>query len=395
MEGISLKELLSRVRKGITSSFPGRYWIRAEIRSVSEKSGSHCYLDLADKDEAGVVSAQARGIIWASTWRILKPYFIKETGRVPEPGMNILFHAQVQFTEVYGLSLIIDDLDPSYTVGELELKRLRTIEKLKSEGMMEMNSTLELPRLPRRFAVISSSGAAGWGDFRKHLEENEFGFRFHTVLYEAPMQGTDAPAGQIDAMDRIMADVESGVQFDAVLIMRGGGSVGDLSCFDDYDLCANIAQYPLPVMTAVGHDRDYHVCDMVACVSVKTPTALADYILDIYLTEDEMISSLSNRLIMAVRGKISAAASGLELYRQRVRAAVSSRFQKERGRLDLLELSVRKNDPAQLLGSGYSIVRLNGKTVASVDGLDAGAGVEVVMKDGVLKCRVENVEKFS
>jgi len=395
MDGLSLTELLSRVRKGIASSFPGRYWIRAEIRSVSEKPGSHCYFDLADKNEAGMVSAQARGIIWASSWKILKPYFIKETGNVPEAGMNILFHAQVQFTEVYGLSLIIDDLDPSYTVGELELKRLRTIERLKSEGMMEMNSTLELPRLPRRFAVISASGAAGWGDFRRHLEENEFGFRFSIVLYEAPMQGADAPAGIIDAMDRIIRDVESGSFFDAVLLMRGGGSVGDLSCFDDYDLCANIAQYPLPVMTAVGHDRDYHVCDMVSCVSVKTPTALADYILEIYMSEDEMISSLSGRLLAAVKGKISAALSGLELYRQRVMSSVASRFLKERNRLDLIEVTVRKNDPSELFRSGYSMVRRHGVTISSVADAGKDSDIEVILKDGILKCRVEDVEKFS
>jgi len=395
MDGLNLSELLFRVKKSISAALPGRFWVRAEVRSVGERTGGHCYLDLADKNDEGLVSAQAKGIIWSSTWRVLKPYFIKETGGALEPGMNILFHAQVQFSEVYGLSLIIDDLDPSYTVGELEIKRLKTIERLKSEGMMEMNSSLELPRLPRRFAVISSSGAAGWGDFRKHLGENEFGFRFNVVLYEAPMQGAEAPAGIVSALDRIMADVNDGASFDAVMIMRGGGSVGDLSCYDDYELCANIAQYPLPVMTAVGHDRDYHICDMVSCVAVKTPTALADYILDIFMTEDEMISSFAGRLMMAVKGKTAAAMSGLDLYLHRVRSGVASRFLVEKNKLDVLEMAVRKNDPASLLQAGYSLVRKNGEVVSSVRDVTEDSELDVVLKDGILKCRVVNVEKFS
>ncbi len=391
---MSLCELLSRVRNCLSSSFSGRYWIRAEVRSISERTGSHCYMDLADKDVSGSVSAQAKGIIWASTWRVLKPFFIKETGCAVEPGMNILFHAQVQFSEVYGFSLIIDDLDPSYTVGELELKRLRTIERLKTEGMMDMNSSLNLPRLPGRFAVISSSGAAGWGDFRKHLHENEYGFHFVTALYEAPVQGADAPAGIIAAMDRILADVESGTVYDAVMIMRGGGSVSDLSCFDDYDLCANIAQYPLPVMTAIGHDRDYHVCDMVSCVSVKTPTALADYILDIFLAEDEMLDSLAGRLVMAVKGKLSAERSGLELLKQKIKSAVSARYSAERSRLDILELYVKKNNPAELMKSGYSLVRAEGKVLTSVKNMEVGSEVEVMLKDGILICNVAEIQNL-
>jgi len=394
MDGLKLGDLLSRVRKSLSSAFSGRFWVRAEVRSVSERTGSHCYLDLADKDDSGLVCAQAKGIIWASSWKILKPYFIKETGGSIGPGMNILFHAQVQFSEVYGFSLIIDDLDPTYTVGELELQRLRTIERLRSEGMMEMNTSLELPRLPRRFAVISSSGAAGWGDFRKHLDENEFGFSFRMTLYEAPMQGSDAPSGIVAALDSIMEDVGSGAGYDAVLIMRGGGSVGDLSCFDDYELCANIAQYPLPVLTAVGHDRDYHVCDMVSCVSVKTPTALADYVLNIFMSEDEMLSVLSNRLMSAVKGKVSAAASGLNLYGQRIRSAVASRFLKERNRLDLMEVIIRKNNPAELFKSGYSMVRMGGTVISSVENVENNAALEIILKDGLLKCHVDEIEKF-
>lgn len=394
MDGLSLCELLSRVRNCLSSSFSGRYWIRAEVRAISERTGSHCYMDLADKDASGKVNAQAKGIIWASSWRILKPFFFKEAGCHLEQGMNILFRAQVQFSEVYGFSLIIDDLDPSYTVGELEQKRLKTIERLKTEGMMDMNSSLKLPRLPRRFAVISSSGAAGWGDFKKHLYENGSVFHIVTTLYEAPVQGVDAPGGIIDAMDRIMADVESGTVYDAVLILRGGGSVGDLSCFDDYDLCANIAQYPLPVMTAVGHDRDYHVCDMVSCVSVKTPTALADFILEAFLSEDEMLDSLAGRLLQAVRSRVSLEFSGLELLKHKMAAAVSARFSAELSRLDMLELSVRKNNPAELMKSGYSLVRAGGKVLVSVDDVSVGSDVEVMLKDGILVCSVSKIQSI-
>lgn len=390
--GICLYELMERVHECVTTAFPQRYWVRTEVRAVSGKPGGHCYLDLADKGDDGVMNAQARGIVWASSWRILSPYFVKETGRELAAGMNILIHVQVNFSELYGLSLIIYDIDPSYTVGELELVRQRTIARLREEGMMDMNSTLEVPALPRRFAVVSSSTAAGYGDFCRHLLENAYGFAFSLRLYEAPMQGADAPSGIVDALDRILADTDSGAEvFDAVMILRGGGSVADLSCFDDYELCANVAQYPLPVMTAVGHDRDYHVCDMVSAVSVKTPTALADYIIGIYVTHDEMLLSLASRLVMSLKGRMASENARMESLRLRISAAIRARFAVENSRMDMLEMRCNRNNPAQLMKCGYSLVRKDGKVLSSVSGVDVGDEMEVMLRDGVLKCSVMGI----
>jgi len=380
---------MERVHECVTTAFPQRYWVRAEVRAVSGKPGGHCYLDMADKGDDGVVNAQARGIVWASSWRILSQYFVKETGRELAAGMNILAHVQVNFSELYGLSLIIDDIDPSYTVGELELVRQRTIARLSEEGMMDMNSTLQLPVLPRSLAVVSSSTAAGWGDFCRHLLENVYGFRFSLRLYEAPMQGADAPSGIVDALDRILADCSSGEEsFDAVMIMRGGGSVADLSCFDDYTLCANVAQYPLPVMTAVGHDRDYHVCDMVSAVSVKTPTALADYLLDIYVAQDEMLLSLASRLVMSLRGRMASENARVDSLRRRAASAVRARFAAECARVDMLEMRCRRNNPQELMKCGYSLVRKDGRVLSSVRDVAVGDEAEVMLRDGVLRCKV-------
>jgi len=388
-KGIGLYELMRRVRNSVTSAFPQRYWVRAEVRAISEKYGSHCYLDLADKGDDGVMNAQVRGIVWASSWKVLRPYFEKATGRGIEAGMNILIHVQVNFSELYNLSLIIDDIDPSYTVGELELVRQRTIARLSEEGMMDMNSTLQIPVPPRSLAVISSSAAAGWGDFCRHLQENVYGFRFSLRLYEAPMQGADAPSGIVDALDRILADCSSGEEsFDAVMIMRGGGSAADLSCFDDYTLCANVAQYPLPVMTAVGHDRDYHVCDMVSAVSVKTPTALADYLLDIYIAQDEMLLSLASRLVMSLKGRMASGNAHVESLRQRAVSAVRARFAAEYARVDMLEMRCRRNNPQELMKSGYSLVWKDGQVLSSVRDVAVGDEAEVMLRDGVLRCKV-------
>jgi len=394
-KGIGLNELMGRVHRSVSASFPQRYWVRAEVRSISEKPGSHCYLDLADKGGDGVMNAQARGIVWASSWRILRPYFVKETGRAIEAGMNILVHVQVNFSELYGLSLIIDDIDPSFTVGELELVRQRTIARLREEGMMDMNSTLQLGVLPRRFAVVSSSTAAGYGDFRRHLLENGYGFRFELRLYEAPMQGSEAPSGIVDALDRILADQGGGREkFDAVMIMRGGGSVADLSCFDDYMLCASVAQYPLPVMTAVGHDRDYHVCDMVSAVSVKTPTALADYVLEIFVAQDEMLLSLASRLVMSLRGRMASESARVETLRQRALSAVRARFAAECSRVDMLEMRCKRNNPQELMKCGYSLVRKGGQVLSSVRDVAVGDETEVMLQDGVLICNVLSVNKL-
>ena len=277
-EFIDLLELQLRLKEGVESLFPKRIWMKAEVSAVKARNGGHCYMELSQSDEKGL-QAKANAIIWSSKYRFIAPYFESVTGSAIQEGMVILVEVQVNYSELYGLSLIINDIDPEYSVGVKEAERQKTIERLQKEGLIGLQKELQLPLLPYRLAVISAEDAAGYRDFIRHLEENPYGFKVEPVLFPALMQGADCPSSIISAMDCI---IDGGEEWDAVLILRGGGAKLDLACYDNYDLAAVIAQYPLPVLTAVGHDQDFHVCDMVAYEYLKTPTALADYIMDIY-----------------------------------------------------------------------------------------------------------------
>ncbi|MBO4476347.1 MAG: exodeoxyribonuclease VII large subunit, partial [Bacteroidales bacterium] len=283
---LELLELQTLIREGIEDAMPGPVRVRAEIASLQRRSNGHCYLELCESGPRGPV-AKVRAVIWRSAWDPVAGKFARETGEPLREGLALVFEVTVNYSELYGLTLIIEDIDVSHTLGEAELARRRTIEKLTEEGLMDLQKELALPDLPYEIAVISAPDAAGYGDFRRHLLENEYGFAFNVTLFEAAMQGETAPASIMDAMQRAL---DAG-GFDAVLVMRGGGSTLDLACFDDYALCAAIARYPVPVYTAIGHDRDVHVADMVACGSVKTPTALADLLVDAVAAEDERISA--------------------------------------------------------------------------------------------------------
>ena len=256
-EHIDLLELQQRLKTGVELLFPNRIWVKAEVSAMKARNGGHCYLELSQSDKNGLV-AKVNAIIWSSRYRFIAPYFESVTGSPLQEGMVILVEIQVNFSELYGLSLIINDIDPEYSVGVKELERQRTIERLKEEGLMDLQKGLELVPLPYRLAVISAEDAAGYRDFMRHIEENQYGFKVEPVLFPALMQGADCPSSIISALDAIVAD---GGSWDAVLILRGGGAKLDLACYDDYALAAVIAQYPLPVLTAVGHDQDFHVCD--------------------------------------------------------------------------------------------------------------------------------------
>ena len=297
---IDLLELQQRLREGVESLFPNRIWIRAEVSAVKARNGGHCYLELSQSDEKGLV-AKSNAIIWSSKYRFIAPYFESVTGSPLQEGMVVLVQVQVNYSELYGMSLIINDIDPEFSVGVKELERQKTVERLQKEGLMGLQKELRLPLLPYNLAVVSAEDAAGYRDFIRHLEENPYGFKVNPVLFPALMQGADCPSSIISALDLIMED---GRSWDAVLILRGGGAKLDLACYDDYELAAVIAQYPLPVLTAIGHDQDYHVCDMVAHEFLKTPTALADYILDIYEEEDERLSSVETRIRLAATNRI-------------------------------------------------------------------------------------------
>ena len=364
---IDLFTLQTEVRQSLESSFPARVWVRAEVSAVTGRGGGHCYLELSQSDESGLV-AKASAIIWASRYRVLGPYFESVAGSPLQQGITVLLRVQVNYSQLYGFSLIVDDIDASCTLGEKEKERLATIERLKKEGLLDRQKSLEMTALPYRLAVVSAPDAAGYRDFERHLKGNAYGFVLETVLYEAVMQGASAPESISDAL-KAAASAEK--PFDAVLVLRGGGSNLDLSCFDDYRLASAIATCPVPILTAVGHDQDFHICDMVAWRYVKTPTALADTFIEIYADEDQYISSFAGRLKTAFLNKISLMGS----------------------RVDVLESRIAGADPRRILSRGYALVVDDGGVVMkNAAGHSAGDNVKVMFADGTLDCRVTGIQ---
>ncbi|MBP5505018.1 MAG: exodeoxyribonuclease VII large subunit [Bacteroidales bacterium] len=383
----TLQQLLSEVKGAVDSAFPVAVWVKGEIQGLSVNRSGHCYMSLIEKNVlTGALLAEVRAIIWSSRYRTLATRFTEETGRGIEDGMSILALATVQYSELYGLSLIIEDIDSAFTAGEAFLQRQRTINRLTQEGMMDLNARVPMRPLPRRLAVISASTAAGYGDFMEHLHNNPYGFKFVSELFPAPMQGVEAPAGIIAALEAVAARQD---EFDAVLMLRGGGSATDLACFDDYDLALNIAQFPLPVLTAIGHERDVHVADMVAFEHLKTPTALADYFVDIFAQEDYALQTLAGRLSLAVRTKAAGQRQRLDALTARIRGAVSLLVQQQRSKVQMLEYKVGALNPASILAKGFSLTLKDGRRVTSAKSLKAGDDISIVLSDGNVKGKVQ------
>ena len=386
---IDLLELQQMLREGVESLFPNRVWIKAEVSAVKARNGGHCYLELSQSDEKGLV-AKSNAIIWSSKYRLIAPYFESVTGSPLQEGMVILVQVQVNYSELYGMSLIISDIDPEFSVGIKELERQKTIERLQKEGLMGLQKELELPCLPYNLAVVSAEDAAGYRDFIRHLEENPYGFEVNPVLFPALMQGADCPLSIISALDLI---VEDGRSWDAVLILRGGGAKLDLACYDDYGLAAVIAQYPLPVLTAVGHDQDYHVCDMVAHEFLKTPTALADYILDIYEGEDERLSSLQARMRLAFSNRLYREEALLDSMVSRIKGAFSLKIVAMESALQVLQTRIEAADPRRILDRGYALATdSRGVVLKGVGGSKVGDAVSVYFADGRMDCDVVAVQ---
>lgn len=386
---IDLYELQNRLKKGVESLFPNRIWVRAEVSAVKARSGGHCYLELSQSNDKGLV-AKCSAIIWSSKYRYMAPAFESVTGSPLKEGLVILVQVQVNFSELYGMSLIIDDINPEFSLGVKEQERQKTIERLQKEGLMEQQKGLQLPALPYRLAVISAEDAAGYRDFMRHLEGNPYGFTVEPVLFPALMQGVDCPSSIISALDSI---AEGGEQWDAVLVLRGGGAKLDLACYDDYALAAAIARYPLPVLTAIGHDQDYHVCDMVAHEYLKTPTALADYILDIYQGEDERISSFETRVRLAVSNRMYREETRLESLISRIKGTFSLKIATMEATVQVLQTRIEAADPRKILQRGYALaLDGQGRVLKGAAGSGPGDKVSVMFADGTLDCTVDSVK---
>jgi exodeoxyribonuclease VII large subunit len=315
-ERLSLTELQLIIRDSLYLSLPGMYWVIAEISELKENSAGHCYLELIEKHpDDNNVRARVRAIIWGKKYRFLRSFFENITGEPLREGLKILVKTKIEYHELYGLSLEIIDLDPAFTVGDMAIKRQQIIKKLEDDGIFSMNKELDFPILPQRIAIISSKNAAGYMDFINHLTSNSYGYVFYTCLIESTMQGAETESGILKALDKI---AENSHFFDLVVIIRGGGSQTDLSWFDNYNIAYHVTQFPLPVLTGIGHDKDMSVTDMVANMAMKTPTAAADFIIDTMAAADNHIIEMSTAIrdlsrIIIERNRSRIESSGMKL----------------------------------------------------------------------------------
>ncbi len=381
----------------------------AEILELHENRSGHCYLELVEKAaESEKLLARARAVIWASRYSMLRPYFETSTGTRLKSGIKLLVKASVEFHELYSFSLQITDIDPAYTLGDLAMKKQEVIRKLREAGIMDMNRELPFPLVPLRIAVISSEGAAGYGDFMESLHQNPHGFSFHTTLFPAVMQGEESPASLTGAMDKVFESVSD---FDCVVLIRGGGSKADLEPYNDYELAFHITQFPLPVITGIGHERDESVADMVAAAGLKTPTAVAEFLIDRVLSFEFSLTAFDDRLKQAVGRIVQVHGSRLErqgvelfhfamgLIRRRSewldQAAVGlekelhTLMNKKRDHLHLLETRAQLVHPERILKRGYSMTMKKGKVVTRASEVKRGDELETRVHRGTLYSRVE------
>ena len=387
MEALSLYDLNALVRRSLEQCLPDEYWVQAELSDVRTNSTGHCYLEFIQKDpRSNNLIAKARGTIWANVYRLLKPYFEESTGQAFVSGIKVLVQVTVSFHELYGYSLTVQDIDPTYTLGDMARRRREILKQLEEEGVLTLNKELEMPVLPQRIAVVSSPTAAGYGDFCHQLKNNSRGFFFHTELFPALMQGDRVEESVLSALDAILNRQED---FDAVVIIRGGGATSDLSGFDTYLLAAACAQFPLPIITGIGHERDDTVLDSVAHTRLKTPTAAAEYLINCMdLAADELevlisqlhesvrsrlteehrkLISYRNRIPSAVVRRVSDAKLALLTTRKDISLAVQTLLSRQRHRLELLQQRLADASPEKMLARGYSITLKDGKVVKNGD----------------------------
>ena len=452
---LTLYELNALVRDMLALEMPDEYWVEAELSEAREVRG-HCYMELIQKDEySNTPVAKASAKCWASTWQLVKPHFMRVTGQEIHAGMKVLLKVYAQFHESYGFSWIVTDIDPTYTMGDMARKRMEIIRQLKEEGVFELQKELQLPMFCQHIAVISSANAAGYGDFVNQLENNEYGFRFHTQLFPAVMQGEGVEQSVIGALNKIFeslecktenlkfsdANVDSSLftlhsslnKFDCVVIIRGGGATSDLSGFDTLALAEHVANFPLPIITGIGHERDESVLDMVSHTRVKTPTAAAAFlighlkaVLDAIEDAEQRISSivrqqmdmekirllhlsqqiptlfslvrsrqeasidrLQGNLRLSVTRRLQEERHRLDIHSHNLMPVIERMLLRERHQLDMLNENLEALNPELLLRRGYSITLSGGKVVKDASILKSGDELETRLSKGTVRSVVK------
>ena len=374
----TLRQLNMMVHDAIEMQLSDEYWVEAELSECRERSG-HCYMELIEKDEqTNTPIARASAKCWRQTWQMVQPHFEHITGQPLHAGLKVLLRVYAQFHETFGFSWIVTDIDPTYTIGDMARRRQEIIRQLKEEGVFDLQRELQLPLFTQRIAVISAEGAAGYGDFCRQLEENEYGFKFQVTLFPAVMQGEQVEHSLIAALEKIYD-----YQFDCVVIIRGGGATADLSGFDTLALAENVAQFPLPIITGIGHDRDESILDMVSHTRVKTPTAAATLLIDRLASIWQRLENAQQRIRMVQR-LFSEQHHHLDLLQNRLSIAIERIMTHQKHRISQLELQLQSFDPQILLGRGYSITLHNGRAVRNPQELKPGDEIETRVEKGVI-----------
>ncbi|MBQ9232322.1 MAG: exodeoxyribonuclease VII large subunit [Prevotella sp.] len=381
----SLHLLNALVREAIEAELPDEYWVEAELSECRESRG-HCYMELVEKDEtSNTPIAKASAKCWKQTWAMVQPYFERTTGQPLRAGMKVLLKVYPQFHEAYGFSWIVTDIDPTFTLGDMAQRRQRIIAQLKEEGVFDLQRELVIPRFCQRIAVISAATAAGYGDFCRQLTENDYGLQFYPTLFPAVMQGEQVEQSVIAALNQIN---ERNNDFDVVVIIRGGGSTSDMSGFDTLPLAENVANFPLPIITGIGHDRDECVLDMVSNTRVKTPTAAAAFLIAHLADTLQHLNDIQQRLSFMLTMFKTNFEHQLEQRYERICHALQQRMVQERHHLEMAGQRVELLNPSLLLSRGYSITLHKGKAVRNPSQLEEGDEIETRVEKGTIKSTV-------
>jgi exodeoxyribonuclease VII large subunit len=384
MKQYSLLELCHEIDQVLSSELAEAYWVRAEIASLSERG--HCYMELVEKVGNRNIAAKVRATCWSQAYHILAPYFASQTGQTLSVGMQVLVQVEINFHAVYGFSLNIVGIDPTYTLGDIARQRQQTIQRLKDDGVMDMQRALPMPLLPLRIAVISSADAAGYGDFVDQLSHNRGAYRFHTQLFAALMQGEQSPSSIIQALQAIAENLDA---FDVVVIVRGGGASTDLHHFDDYELASHCAQFPLPIIAGIGHTRDVSIVDLVVHTSVKTPTAVAQHLIQRLDDQMERIIQLQLRLQKAVHTRVQHYENRRVYWHQRLRMAVQQQLFRQRAKFELWEKTIKLHSPERIYRMGYTLTTVDGKIIKSISQVQPGQQIQTHLVDGVITSEIK------